>query len=215
MRMAARLAGLSLIALLTALPAHATLVTSLPDGTPVPMPMLAGPAAFGPGPHLFGPDDAISWLSTADSSVFGYTGGYGFGANGLWNGALAPMAGLNAGTGSMTFAFETPVAGVAGFLNYSPGGADPSAIAIYDGSMTLLESFDLTFETPSMSTNSGEFLGFLRDSSEIKYFTLTDNFVGITSLTVQESPSAAVPEPGTLLLVGAGAAGLLARRRLA
>ena len=79
---------------LTARPASATVVTSIPGGTVVPMPALN---YFGPGPQVFGP--GITWTSTnavnQGGSVFGYTGGYGFSGNGFWDGSLGPMAGLN------------------------------------------------------------------------------------------------------------------------
>jgi hypothetical protein len=175
--------------------------------------------AFGPGPQVFGP--SITWSSTNAStqggSVFGFTRSYGFITNGTWNGALGPMTGLNDSqefygvTDTMTFAFNSSIAGVGGFVNYVPGSSNPTVIAIYDSRFTLLESYDLTFLT-SGAVNTGQFLGFLRNSSEIKYFTLTDNFNGITSLTVQ---SAAIPEPGTLILLGAGLAGLATRRHRA
>jgi hypothetical protein len=213
MRTAGLLTGIALIALMGTAPAQATLVTSLPDGTLVPIPAAADTIGFGAGPHVFGP--AVTWSSTSDNSVFGYTNafGYGFGGNGFWNTLLFPMAGLNDGTGTMTFAFSSPVAGVGGFVNYVPNG-HPARIAIFDSAMGLLDSFDLTF-TIDVDFNGGEFLGFLQDEADISYFTVSDNYVGITDFTVQGSPTAAVPEPGTMLLLGAGMAVLATRRRRA
>jgi len=54
------------------------------------------------------------------------------------------------------------------------------------------------------------FLGF-QETTPIKYFTLSDAYIGITNLTTQ-----AVPEPSSLLMLGSGILGLLgvARRRL-
>jgi hypothetical protein len=217
--------GTALLALMGAASGHAMVVSSLPSGTLVPMPAFDTVDAPGPGPHTFGP--GITWSSTNPNpdifsgSVFGYTGGYGFASNGFWDGVLGPMAGLNSSTDStgvtdtMTFAFSSPVFGVGGFLNYTPFSLNPTVIAIYDESHTLLESFELTFLTDSESTNAGEFWGFSRESADIKYFTLTDNYVGITHLTVDGSPAAAVPEPGTLLLLGVGMAGLATQRRRA
>jgi hypothetical protein len=54
------------------------------------------------------------------------------------------------------------------------------------------------------------FYGFQESTKNISYFTLTDNYIGITNLTV-----GSVPEPGSLLLVGTGLLGVIGygRRR--
>jgi hypothetical protein len=213
------LTSLVLAVCITVIPAMADPVTSLPGGTVASMPVLN---YFGPGPQAFGP--GITWSSTnatrQSGSVFGYTLGYGFGGNGLWDSNIGPMAGLNDSfaaygfTDTMTFAFSTPVAGVGGFLNYVPGGQTPTVITAYDSGMNLLESYSLTFLTGG-GNNTGEFHGFLRTSPDISYFTLTDNYVGITDLTITGSYTPVIPEPGTILLLGTGLAaiGLAAWRR--
>jgi hypothetical protein len=195
--------------------AGATVVTSIPGGTVTPMPALN---YFGPGPQSFGPGNWITWSSTnatnQGGSVFGYTGGYGYLANGFWDGSLGPMAGLNDAfavygvVDTMTFAFATPVSAVGGFLNYTLDYG-PATIAAWDAGGNLIESFNLTFATGG-GTNTGFFYGF-QESTPIKYFTLTDSYVGIVNLTTQ-----AVPEPSSLLMLGSGVLGLLgiARRKL-
>jgi hypothetical protein len=181
---------------LTAGPASASLVTSIPGGTVVPMPAIN---YFGPGPQTFGP--GITWASTnathQGGSVFGYTGVYSYLANGLWNGSLGPMAGLSDSfdaygvMDTMTFSFATPVGAVGGFLNYAPDSTD-TIIAAYNSSGALIESDALTFVTGG-GTNTGMFPGYQESTADIARFTLTDNFIGITDLTL--GPPLAVPAP--------------------
>ena len=59
--------------------------------------------------------------------------------------------------------------------------------------------------------NTGQFIGFSESSPIISHFTLTDNYVGITEMTIS-----ATPEPGTVFSAGAallGLAGLLRRKK--
>jgi hypothetical protein len=159
--------------------AGAAVVTSLPEGTIVPMPDVN---YFGPGPQSF---NGVVWTSTNASqyggSLFGYTFSYGFNTNGIWFGALGPMAGLNSPSDTMTFTFATPVSGVGGFMNYAPQSGN-SVISVYDSSNNLIESYTLNFNTGG-ATDSGFFFGFLEDSATIKYFTLSNSFIGIANLT--------------------------------
>jgi len=201
--------------LLTVAQAGASVVTSIPGGTVIPFPAVN---YFGGGPQTVA--TGVTWSSSnatnQGGSVFGYTGGYGFLGNGFWDGALGPMAGLNDSTDfygvtdTMTFAFATPVAAVGGFLNYAPGSNNPTTVAVWDSLGNLIESYNLTFLTGG-GTDSGAFYGFQESTANISYFTLTDNYIGITDLT-----TGSVPEPGSLLLVGTGLLGVIgySRRRL-
>ena len=60
----------------------------------------------------------------------------------------------------------------------------------------------------------GLFYGFQESTANISYFTLTDNYVGITDLTTGSASS--IPEPSSLLLIGTGLLGVIGygRRRL-
>jgi hypothetical protein len=179
--------------------AGAGVVTSLPGGTVVPMP---GVNYFGPGPQVF---DGIQWTSTNSvtygGSLFGYVSVYGFGSNGNWSGLLGPMAGLNSASGvasvidTMTFEFPVPVSGVGGFMNYDPYYGNP-VISVYDSGHNLIESHTLNFSTSSFPPNQGFFYGFLEGSAVIKYFTLSNSFIGLANLTVTtpETTTASVPK---------------------
>jgi hypothetical protein len=178
--------------------AGAGVVTSLPGGTVVPMP---GVNYFGPGPRVF---DGIQWTSTNSvtygGSLFGYVSVYGFGSNGYWSGLLGPMAGLNSASGvasvidMMTFEFPVPVSGVGGFMNYDPFYGNP-VISVYDSGHNLIESHTLNFSTSSYPPNQGFFYGFLEGSAVIKYFTLSNSFIGLANLTVTTTATTTASVP--------------------
>ncbi len=196
-------------------------MTSIPGGTVIAMPSVD---YFGSGPQAFGTGSfAVTWTSTnafnGGGAAFGYAGTYGpysFVSNGQWTGAMGPMAALNdstddyGSTDSMTFAFATPVRAVGGFLNYVPGSSTPTTIAVWDSNGILIESLDLSFTTGG-GDDTGFFYGFQEPTANISYFTLSDNYVGITNLT-----ASAVPEPSSILLIGSGLLAVIGygRRRL-
>lgn len=143
---------------------HAAVVTALPGSTAY---SFGNENYEGVGIRTVAP--GISWSST-NHSLFGWTGRYDFFANGVWNEAqpALSMIGLWDSEGTMTLSFTSGVRGVGALMNWLP---DPppygtAQIAVYNSSMTLLESHTLTFSTNGQP-NSGEFRGFLRDEGDI------------------------------------------------
>lgn len=206
-------ASLALVVCLGATPAAATLITSLPGGTVVPMQNLYNSPDAGPGTHTF-PGGAITYTTTATPAYYGYSGAWNFGTNGGWDDATKPMASMNPmGTSAtITFNLTSAVSAIGGFLNYDPTGT--ATIAAYSGANgtgTLLGTYALNFATGGGS-NTGYFFGFQDGTADIASFTLTTTSqAAIRDITVPGS--APVPLPGALLLFGPGLLGLMAVRR--
>lgn len=177
-----------------------------------------------------GPGDAsaggitVTWRSTNSSAVFsGFTDNYTLANNGFWIGDDADrdgFVGTNSETASMTFEFETLVAGVGGLINYaiSQGEPDgnPPVLSIFNGSGALLDTFNLLPEAPINTpgqANAGEFRGFWRTQADIASFTLSGAFIVLDDLTFTETAFVPVPAALPLMLAGLAGLGLVARRR--
>ena len=192
------------LALLTAAgAAQAVPVTSLTGATTYGFAALnymgSGAITIAPG---------ITWSSQSAYSVYGWTGGYGFGSNGGWNSPLS-MIGSNSGTDTMRIDFASPVSAVAAFMNYAPGYGTPT-IAVYNSLNTLLESYVLNFGTGGLN-NAGEVHGFQESTADIAYMTLSGAYIGAAELQVL---AGSVPEPTSYALVAiALAAAVTAARR--
>jgi hypothetical protein len=172
--------------------ARATVLTgSIPESAQIPIPndltyALSGPVSW---------DGEYTWSSTNlfnnGGSIFGYTGGYGFGSNGYWDSNIGPFMALNdsttdyGSTDTMTIAFTNPVYQVGDFFNFDVDEG-PATIAVYDTNGDLIESYNLTFSTGG-GTDTGEWLGF-SETTPIGSFTMTDNYIAM----------ATSPEPSTL-----------------
>jgi len=174
---------------------------------------------FGAGPIA---NPGYTWSSTNGStqggSVFGYTGGYGFGSNGVWSGT--PMAGVNDSSDAysivdtMTFAFDAPVSAFGGEINWLPNRL-PVTIAAYDASWSLIESLTLS-SGGGNDQPADAFYGFIEGSASIKYFTMTDGYIGIRNMQAI-GLSSGVPEPASWAtrILGFFGIGSVLRRRAA
>jgi hypothetical protein len=148
----------------------------------------------------------ITWTSQYGSSVYGYTGGYGFGSNGSWDGQS--MIGSNSPSAAMTISFADAVSGVGMLMQYAPGSGSAAVVNAYDAGNHLLDSYTLSFA--DSTPNGGQFVGFKEATSDIAYITMAGSYIGGAHLEVS-----AVPESSNLALMAAGLGllGVLARRR--
>ena len=180
--------------------AQATEVSSLTNATTYEF---GSSNYFGGAAHTVAP--GITWTSAASNSVYGYTGGYGFGGNSYWSGQS--MIGSNSGTAAMTISFANAVSGVGMLMNYAPGYGT-AVVDAYDSANNLLDTYTLTFGNSAV--NGGEFVGFQESSADISYLTMSGAYIGGAHLEVS-----AVPETSNLalLVAGLGLMGVVARRR--
>jgi hypothetical protein len=161
----------------------------------------------------------VAWSSTnagyQGGSVYGFSHGYSFGANGY---SSDVVAGLNDSSDyfgvadSMTFSFSHPVSSVGAVLNWVPNGA-PVTIAVYDAAHTLLDSLTLSEGERNLFTPDS-YYGFREKAPDIASFVLTDGYIAaIGGVYVSPAPE---PSAWAMMLAGFGALGAVirgARRR--
>lgn len=205
-------------------PAHATLIYSdagFPSGNLVNFSYYQHPGTdkFTNGPEVIDSSPTITFTSSL-SANYSYLGNfpngdyYLLGDNGSWGPGMS-FAALNDATGTIKFAFSTPMAAVGAFMNYAVIGGNTLGtvtFAAYDQNNNLLDSYDISslIRTGSTSNDDGRFLGIALNSPEISYFTLSNSYVVLTDLRYSETP---VPIPGAAWLLGSGLLALVGLRK--
>jgi PEP-CTERM motif len=188
----------------TAISSQAAVVTSLPGGSalviPAAMQIFTSPVTVAPGVTL----------TSTERSVYGWTGTYGFGSNGVWKSHSSPMIGLDSGTGHFDLFFAGGISGFVAELNWSTGEGGDASIQIFDSSNNLLES--LTLESGGLNVVAPGFYGFSRATADIASVRFNEEYIGIRNITILASATN-VPEPGSLVLLGIGLAGFAVSRR--
>jgi hypothetical protein len=188
---------------------------------------------FSSGPVQIGQE--ITYRSNKSQSVIGYTGGYTFGSS-AWSAGGAPMVGLNSTLGAMTFDFAHPLSTVAAEINWAKGfsGGAPIFMSIFNSANELLETFQ--FSSGDADQWGSGYYGFTRGNADISRLVLYNGYIGARNFYTSdnvvrsdygsyggggggggqpvENLEAAVPEPGTwlLMILGFGATGTMLRR---
>ncbi|MCO4098085.1 PEP-CTERM sorting domain-containing protein [Gemmatimonas sp.] len=120
------------------------------------------------------------------------------------------------GGGAVTFSFTNPVDAFGFFVNGLQTNLVPQQTIVYVDGSSVTRSINM----PSATDGGGAFLGFIDFGQQIVSvtFNATNDILGFDDLrfgrsaTNPNDPPTSVPEPSTYVLIGAGLAGLMARR---
>ena len=167
---------------------------------------------------LVGIDVTVKSSSNSNGLYFNYNG-WGMLNNGDW-GNNRTYVSLNGSNDSILFSFnDGPVSGVGGLVSYARrdnGGTDDLIFSVFDNSMSLLESINITNLADIIETgfNGSAFRGIKRNTADISYFSISGGLANaIDNLSFEiDAQSTTIPEPSTLAIFALGIMGLAARR---
>lgn len=141
-----------------------------------------------------------------------WNGNFAAGMGLIYNGVLT----LGNTPGGILLSFDSPVYGAGAYIQEDFFGPFTGTISLYDSGFILLGTYSHDGVSDS-NVGTALFLGAFDATPDVSYalFDTQDDVFAIGTLKIQTTGQGAVPEPGTLLLVGPsllGLAGVLRRR---